>query len=440
MEVKTYRAATMQEALAQVRADLGPQAAVLHTREVGGGGLLSWFTGMRRIEVTAALDVRVPSRFADRRRTSAAPDAAAHDVSPRGDGVTYEPSYAAQSYGGPPAADEPPATAPTRSPAVHAPANRASNSPATPSHAAHTGDDVRTQLSELQALVADLCRRSRGAGHQDLPESLFRLYTDLIEAEVGDSVARELIERLRREVGPDEMEDTIMLRARLSRTIEERIATSGPIAVEAGRRRLVALVGPTGVGKTTTIAKLAANFRLREKRRVGLITVDTYRVAAVEQLRTYADIIDLPMHVVSTPREMRDAVNSLSSLDLVLLDTAGRSPHDEVKIQELKSFLIEAAADEVHLVLSATSGASALEKTARQFAAVGTTHLLLTKLDEAATLGHLMPLLDGGAPPLSYLTDGQSVPDDIAPAEAARVARLILGIEAPPAGRRSALA
>jgi len=436
MEVKTYRAATMQEALAQVRADLGPQAAVLHTREVGGGGLLRWLTGARRIEVTAALDVRVPSRFADRRRTPAAAESAGPEAA-RGDGVTYEPSYAAQSYGDAPAAEPPPAPAPPAGP--RSPASRAST-PSAGTHASSAGDDVRTQLSELQALVADLCRRSRGAGHQDLPESLFRLYTDLIEAEVGDSTARDLIERLRREVGPDEMDDPIMLRARLSRTIEERIVTAGPIVVEPGRRRLVALVGPTGVGKTTTIAKLAANFRLREKRRVGLITVDTYRVAAVEQLRTYADIIDLPMHVVSTPREMRDAVNSFSSLDLVLLDTAGRSPHDEVKIQELKSFLVEAGADEVHLVLSATSGASALEKTAHQFAAVGTTHLLLTKLDEAAALGHLMPLFASGSLPLSYLTDGQSVPDDIAPAEAARLARLILGIEAQQFGRRTALA
>ncbi len=103
-----------------------------------------------------------------------------------------------------------------------------------------------------------------------------------------------------------------------------------------GERRLVALVGPTGVGKTTTIAKLAANFHLREHRRVGLITVDTYRIAAVEQLRTYADIIDLPMEVVSTPREMRQAVERLSDLDLILMDTAGRSPRDEVKIQELR--------------------------------------------------------------------------------------------------------
>ena len=115
----------------------------------------------------------------------------------------------------------------------------------------------------------------------------------------------------------------------------------------------MALVGPTGVGKTTTIAKLAANYRLREKKRVGLITVDTYRIAAVEQLRTYADIIDLPMEVVSTPREMREAVARMRNLDLVLMDTAGRSPRDEIKIQELRSLLAEAEADEVHLVLSA---------------------------------------------------------------------------------------
>lgn len=411
MEIKTYRAATMQEALALVREDLGPQAAVLHTREVGTGGLLRWIPGFRRIEVTAALDVNVPSRFAGRKSAAtmpadagpvANPAARWESVRPR-DSVTYEPSYAAQG-------------------------SRPAPAPA---------EEVRTQLSELQALVADLCRRSRGHGHQDLPQSLFRLYTDLIEAEVGDALARELVERVREQTGAGETDDPVMLRARLSRLIEEQITTSGPIQVEPGRRRLVALVGPTGVGKTTTIAKLAANFRLREKRRVGLITVDTYRIAAVEQLRTYADIIDLPMQVVGTPRQMRDAANAMSSLDLVLLDTAGRSPHDEVKIQELKSFLVEAEADEVHLVLSVTAGAAALEKTARQFAAVGTTHLLLTKLDEAAGLGNLLPLVRSCNLPVSYLTDGQSVPDDIAPAEAGRLARILLGAETPMRQRRS---
>ena len=154
----------------------------------------------------------------------------------------------------------------------------------------------------------------------------------------------------------------------------------------------MALVGPTGVGKTTTIAKLAANYRLREKQRVGLITVDTYRVAAVEQLRTYADIIDLPMEVVATPREMREAVARMRNLDLVLMDTAGRSPRDEIRIQELRSLLTEAEADDVHLVLSATAGTKSLAATAEKFADVGTTALLLTKLDEATSLGHLVSL------------------------------------------------
>lgn len=393
----------MQEALAMVRSDLGPSAAVLHTREVGNTGLWKWLPGSRRIEVTAALDVNVPSRFPAKqpqRAEVAAPAAAAY----RNDTVTYEPS-------------------------MPAPVVRSTSIPSP-----HT--EVQTQITQLQALVEDLCRRTRGHGHHDLPESLFRLYTDLIEAEVNEETARDLVERLRRETASGDLDDPMLLRARLARMLEEQIVATGPIRVESGRQRLVALVGPTGVGKTTTIAKLAANFRLREKKKVGLITVDTYRIAAVEQLRTYADIIDLPMHVVSTPREMRDAVNSLASLDLVLLDTAGRSPHDEVKIQELKSFLEEAQADEVHLVLSTTTGASSLEKTAKQFAAAGTTHLILTKLDEAASLGNLLPLIRSSRLPLSYVTDGQSVPDDIAPAESARLARVILGMDPPVAGRR----
>ena len=219
--------------------------------------------------------------------------------------------------------------------------------------------------------------------------------------------------------------------------IEAEIAVAGPIQLTPGRSRLVALVGPTGVGKTTTIAKLAAQYRLREKRRVGLITVDTYRIAAVEQLRTYADIIDLPMQVVSTPREMREAVRRMSDLDLILLDTAGRSPKDNVRIQELRAFVSEADADEVHLVLSAMTCARSLQQTAERFSAVGATALILTKLDEASSLGNLLSLLRFSKLPLSYLTNGQNVPDDIETVNAQRLARLILGME-PAAAARAA--
>jgi flagellar biosynthesis protein FlhF len=135
------------------------------------------------------------------------------------------------------------------------------------------------------------------------------------------------------------------------------------------------------------------------------------------------------MSVVSTPREMREAVTRMSDLEIILMDTAGRSPRDEVKIQELRTMLGEAKADEVHLVLSIVGGASGLKRTAEQFAPVGTTALLLTKLDEAASLGNILPLVRASGLPLSYVTDGQNVPDDIGPADSCRLARMVLGME-----------
>jgi flagellar biosynthesis protein FlhF len=242
-------------------------------------------------------------------------------------------------------------------------------------------------------------------------------------------LARDLIKQLQQTTDPAEAQDVNLLKARAVRFLEKDIPITGPIHVETGKTRLVALVGPTGVGKTTTIAKLAANYRLREKKRVGLITVDTYRIAAVDQLRTYADIIDLPMQVVSSPREMREAIMQLNGLDLILMDTAGRSPRDEIKIQELKSLLSEAKADEVHLVLSTAASAESLTKTAERFSEVGTTTLILTKLDETTELGNILALLRQCQLPLSYLTNGQNVPDDIEPADANRLARQILGME-----------
>jgi flagellar biosynthesis protein FlhF len=381
MEIRTYRATTIQAALALVRRDLGPDAAVIHTRQVRRNRLFGLLQGSREIEVTASAGVNVPSRLP--KRTSA---------------------------------DTPPPRAPETPP------------PASPPAAA-ARDEVQGQLSDLRSMVEDLCRRSNSGSLYDLPESLFHLFTNLIDADLDEEVARNLVSRVRSEASSAELSDPLLLEARVARMVEAEIRVTGPIAVTPGRSRLVALVGPTGVGKTTTIAKLAANYRLREKLNVGLITVDTYRIAAVEQLRTYADIIDLPMQVVSSPREMRDAVRRMNGLDLILMDTAGRSPRDEIRIQELKAFLSEAGADEVHLVLSTVSGARSLQHTAEKFATVGTTCLILTKTDEATGLGDVLPLVRSSRLPLSYLTNGQNVPDDIETADAGRMARLILALE-----------
>lgn len=428
MDIKTYRAASMHEALALVRRDLGPDAAVLHTREVRRGRLFGLLPGSRQIEVTASANVNVPSRLPPSPRPPTASGPAARLTPPppaspsafpaagKSPSEPYGPPLRGRPYSSSATPTMPPASTPTLS------------GPSSPSPS-RFGGDLSGQLDDLRSMLQDLCHRSRGEGLNDLPDSLFRLFTDLIEADVSEEIARELVEQVRREAPNDELADPLLVKERVTRTLAAEIPIAGAITVTPGRRRLVALVGPTGVGKTTTIAKLAANYRLKEKRNVGLITVDTYRIAAVEQLRTYADIIDLPMEVVSTLREMREAVRRFDSLDLVLMDTAGRSPRDEIKIQELRSFLSEAGADEVHLVLSSVAGARALKQTAQQFAAAGTTGLILTKLDEATTLGNLLPVLRESGLPLSYLTNGQNVPDDIETAVANRVARLVLDTE-----------
>ncbi len=401
MNVKKFKARNLHDALRLVREELGPDAALLSTRDVTPRGPLRWFC-RHRIEVSASNQVNVPSRLdGPRRQTAKHP--------PRQRRTTAAP--AKQAAGGisnsssPPTPNSQPVAASTAVP--------------------NTLQNLREQLLELQSKIHDL-RTVPDEDPQDAPDAAFKVFTDLIEADMPEDMARELIENARAALRPDELIDADCIGQFIRQSIETSINVTGKINVSAGERRLVALVGPTGVGKTTTIAKLAAHYRLRERRKVALITVDTYRIAAADQLQTYADIIDVPMEVVSTPREMRAATERLQDYELVLMDTAGRSPRDEIKLQELKSMLAEAHADEVHLVLSAVAGASNLTRAAEQFAGVGTTALILTKLDEATGHGHLLAPIRQANLALSYVTDGQNVPDDIEPANEKKLAELIL--------------
>src|SRR3954454_5667926 len=400
MNIKTYRAKTMRDALETVRRELGPAASVLHTRELNAGPLRRLVFG-RKYEVAASAALNVPSRLPVEQLA----------------GVESQISESAFSA--------------ANGDSIGTTFGVAADTNLIDDYRALYRDDFRRQVSgqldELHAMVEKLCQQAASAPAHDLPESLFRAFTNLIEAEVDETIARDWVDHLRGESDAHALDDVSLVMHRLTEMLENEISVSGPIVIDPNKCRVVALVGPTGVGKTTTIAKLAANYRLREKRRVGLITVDTYRVAAVEQLRTYADIIDLPMEVVATPREMREAVARMNHLDLVLMDTAGRSPRDEVRIQELKSMLTEAEPDEVHLVLSSTAGAKSLINTAERFADVGTTSLLMTKIDEAHSLGHLVSVVQSVPLPVSYLTDGQNVPDDIQVAQSRRTAEMLLG-------------
>ena len=188
----------------------------------------------------------------------------------------------------------------------------------------------------------------------------------------------------------------------------------------------MALIGPTGVGKTTTLAKLAANLKLREKHRVGLITLDTYRIAAVDQLKRYADIIGSPLKVVGNIDELREAMKAMADYDFVLIDTAGRSPNDAMKLNELRGLLASIEPDEVHLVLSSTASQCSVELAVHKFNEVRVDKIIFTKLDEAAHVGVVLNVVRKVNKTLSYVTTGQDVPDDIELGRGRRLAQMIL--------------
>jgi flagellar biosynthesis protein FlhF len=369
MRSKTYRAKTMKEALTRVRRDLGGDAIIISAREVRRRRLLG--LGHRALVEVVATDT-----------------------------MPQEPQ-----------AVSPPR--PGREAAIATSANLQAR--------------VGEELGRLHAMVETLSRQ----GHVDhllpeIPGALVPIYSQLIEADVPEVLARRLVRHIAETLEPDQLDHPDSIRAALTDAVELSIPVAPPIKALVGTRRVVALVGPTGVGKTTTVAKLAANFKLAHGVRVGLITVDTYRIAAVEQLKTYAEIIDLPLAVVNDPVEMPRALDELGAVDLVFIDTAGRSPRDEVKIRELAEFLRQARPDEVHLVLSAVAGQRSLRSAVERFGMVQVDRLILTKLDEAESLGGVLAVLGLSGRPLSYLTTGQAVPDDIEPADRKRLARLIL--------------
>lgn len=254
-------------------------------------------------------------------------------------------------------------------------------------------------------------------------------YTALIESGLPPELADDIAAGIQTEIPLDQLSDPAIIRAAVLR----RLARAIPIitsAIEPGRQPdgrplTIALVGPTGVGKTTTIAKLAAFYKLRRGLNVGLITTDTYRIAAVEQLRTYARIIGLSLKVAEDAQDVAEGCAEFAACDVVLIDTAGRSPSDQSRLDELSRAVAAARPHETHLVLAATSAEPVLLRTIERFRALGPDRLILTKLDESVNLGSAATIPARVALPLSYTTAGQEVPDDIEPADADRIAQRI---------------
>ena len=379
----------MAEALAGVKRCFGPDAIILSTRTVSRGGLLG-LKSKALVEITAARETPALAEAGRTRRLVASPST-------------------------------------TRRASNFEASRKAAVSAISPIDAVASATLLQ-EFVGLKSMVSDLVHETRRINTERAPATLYELYRGLIQNAVADEVALALVRRLEDELTPEQLKDAEKIREHLSRALVESLPTSGPIIPSGvGEPHIAALIGPTGVGKTTTIAKLAANFALREHKKVGLITLDTYRIAAVEQLKTYAQIIDVPLMVAMTPDEYRDAVLAMSDRDIILVDSAGRSQRDAIKIKELRSFFELAAPHEIHLVLSSASNERVILQAIDRFSEIGFDRVIFTKMDEAVGFGVILGALQKVKAKLSYFTTGQDVPADIEVGESTALAGMILG-------------
>ena len=244
-------------------------------------------------------------------------------------------------------------------------------------------------------------------------KKLQNLYNLLIKNDIDKAFSASLVGDIERGLPVDLLEDKDAIGEKLSEKLGGLIPFSGSINI-GDEKNVIFFVGPTGVGKTTTIAKIAALFTLNERKKVSLVSIDTFRIAAVEQLRTYADILNIPFNVVFTPLELSRVIKSQEKADLILIDTAGRSPKNEIRMSELKGFVKGIFKKKVYLVLSINTRLIDLKDTVERFFTLGVDSIIFTKLDESEFfLGNIINLTREYKVPISYITFGQNVPDDI---------------------------
>jgi flagellar biosynthesis protein FlhF len=393
MQVRKFEAADMSAALAAVKEAMGPEAVILTTRTLGRDGLFS----RARVEVTAALE--------EAPKVVAVPES--QSASHRIDDTVLEIKLA--------------------------PLKREIQALHGTLRARQENDD----LSGLRLELGDLRRILAGVGGGIVPGSANSLVERLETADVESGLARRLARQAvargydpalepgseTDEVGHDRRNHAGQ-RAILEAVLAENL---GGVAPESAvGRQIIAVVGPTGVGKTTTLAKLAARAALMDGKRVGLITVDTYRVGGIDQLRTYADLIKVGMHVAPDAQSFRRALDRQADCDLVFVDTAGRGPGDVSQIRNLAD-VFGAAPVEIHLVVAAPTGRRDLRRILGRYQGLPIAALLFTKLDEATGLGSILNAVDESKNPLSYVTFGQRVPEDMSRADPEALARQIVG-------------
>jgi len=370
MKIKRYIAKTTHEAIQKVKDDLGTEAIIITTRNIHKKGWLKWFS-KPLVEVVAAIDEygMVDTRFVPKQM----------DL---------------WSF------------------------NQYSNS---------TGslERLESRMDDMKTMIKNLVDSSPFAGRPNDPSEgeFSAYYKQLTTSEVQDDIAKMLIDRaneLTRNTNAsfDECLEKLMLQI---------IGKPQPISLDLDKKKIVLFIGPTGVGKTTTLAKLAAILALKQKRQIGLITADTYRIAAADQLRIYSDILGIPLIVVYSPKEVKGALSVYSDKEVVLIDTAGKSLNDKAQHKEIEELIAMSGADEIYITISSNTSYLGYMNIIDNYKFISNFKLIFTKMDEAAAYGIILNCCCMAGKPVSYMTTGQNVPDDIEIINPDKIVNILMG-------------
>ncbi len=437
MLVKTFQAPTMAEALRLVKAELGPDAMILSTKKEQIGGIFGFFS-KQVVKVTAAIDPQRP-----------APPPPPPPVRERPERERTAKEEFENSMLGPLARE-------IKELRERVEVLARKDDGERPSPVAAPGGDVtlrpgadgainlnnipRQDLEEIKKLLLNTLVKSQEGNVKAVqwpeakPEG-----SDAPDAAEDDSFSPLQRELERQGISPEgkqkiletmqslPMEQSAQsLKGRLGQVFGSLIKFAGLLRLKKNAPRVIALVGPTGVGKTTTTAKLAAMYALNRGNKVALITMDIFRVGAVEQLKTYSRIMGIPLEVASTAKELEKAVKQHGQSDLILIDTAGRSHKDTEKLEEMKTFLENTVQPDIFLCLSAATKDRELEEILNRFSILPISKVVFTKVDECESVGCIINLLLKTNLQLAFFTNGQRVPEDIEVATSEKLAELIL--------------
>ena len=248
------------------------------------------------------------------------------------------------------------------------------------------------------------------------------------EMQVDNEVIHKIIENTQRNLSETEITDKTKVLNALKNEIALLIDKVELIRL-LDKKNIVAFIGPTGVGKTTTIAKLAAHFALYKEKKVAMITADTFRVGAIEQLKLYGDILEIPVYVVHSNTEIENILKNLVDYELLLIDTMGFSPNNRIQIKKVKSLLDYLKPNDIFMVISAATKNTDMIEILNNYRELNYKKIIVTKWDETKSYGTILNAINITGCKLSYLTTGQNVPDDIEVASGDKIADMILGAE-----------